>query len=51
MALRWSDLDLTKGSGLFTRAHARVRGGVAEKTTKADVAYGIALDPATVDAL
>jgi integrase len=51
VALRWSDLDLTKGSVLFTRAHARVRGGVAEKTTKADVEYGIALDPATVDAL
>jgi integrase len=39
------------GSVLFTRAHARVRGGVAEKTTKADVDYGIALDPETVEAL
>jgi integrase len=51
VALRWSDLDLTAGSVLFTRAHARVRGGVAEKTTKADVDYGIALDPETVEAL
>jgi integrase len=51
VALRWSDLDLTKGSVLFTRAHARVRGGVAEKTTKTDVEYGIALDPATIDSL
>jgi integrase len=51
VALRWSDLGLTAGSVLFTRAHARIRGGVAEKTTKADVDYGIALDPATVEAL
>jgi len=51
VALRWSDLDLTAGSVLFTRAHARVRGGVAEKTTKADVDYGLALDPETVEAL
>ncbi|HEY3014072.1 MAG TPA: hypothetical protein VGJ41_03120 [Nocardioides sp.] len=48
---RWSDPDLTKGSVLFTRAHARVRGGVAEKTTKADVEYGIAPYPATIDSL
>jgi integrase len=51
VALRWSDLDLTAGAVLFTRAHARVRGGVAVKTTKADVEYGIALDPVTVDSL
>jgi integrase len=51
VALRWSDLDLTAGSVLFTRAHARVKGGVAEKTTKADVDYGIALDPETIEAL
>lgn len=48
VALRWTDIDLTAGTIRFTRAHARVRGGVAEKTTKADVDYGIALDPQTV---
>jgi integrase len=52
VALRWPDLDLiADGTVRFTRAHARVRGGVAEKTTKADVDYGIALDPQTVVAL
>jgi integrase len=52
VALRWPDLDLiSDGTVRFTRAHARVRGGVAEKTTKADVDYGIALDPQTVTEL
>jgi integrase len=52
VALRWPDLDLiTDGTVRFTRAHARVRGGVAEKTTKADVDYGISLDPQTVTEL
>jgi integrase len=51
VALRWSDLDFDTGTVVFTRAHARVRGGVAEKGTKTDRDYSIALDPATVDIL
>jgi integrase len=51
VALRWSDLDRAAGAVLFTRAHARVKGGIAVKTTKADVEYCIALDPVTVESL
>ena len=51
VALRWSDLDLDTRTVVFTRAHARVRGGVVEKGTKTDRDYSIALDPVTVDIL
>lgn len=51
VALRWSDLHLDAGTVVFTRAHARVRGGVIEKGTKTDRDYAVALDPATVEVL
>jgi integrase len=51
VALRWSDLDLERGTVTFTRAHVVVKGGVAEKGTKTNHDYGVALDPGTVDLL
>lgn len=51
VGLRWEDVDLDAGVIRFTRARARVKGGTAEKGTKADVDYGIALDPKTVAVL
>jgi hypothetical protein len=51
VALRWRHLDLDEGTVTFTTALARVKGGTAEKGTKADLDYGLALDPKTVDIL
>jgi integrase len=51
VALRWRDLDLDEGTVRFTTALARVKGGTAEKGTKADVDYGLALDAKTLDIL
>jgi integrase len=51
VALRWRDIDLDAATVTFTTALARVKGGTAEKGTKADVDYGLALDPKTVDIL
>jgi integrase len=50
-ALRWRDLDLDAATVMFTTALARVKGGTAEKGTKADIDYGLALDATTVDIL
>jgi integrase len=51
VALRWRDIDLDTATVTFTTALARVKGGTAEKGTKADVDYGLALDLKTVDIL
>jgi integrase len=51
VALRWRGIDLGAATVTFTTALARVKGGTAEKGTKADVEYGLALDPKTVDIL
>jgi integrase len=51
VALRWRDIDLDSATVTFTTAWARVKGGAAEKGTKADVDNGLALDPKTVDIL
>jgi len=48
-ALRWPDVDLDAGAIVFERALARVKGGVVEKGTKADVDYKVSLDARTVD--
>lgn len=50
-ALRWSDIDLDDGEICWTRALAKVRGGVVEKGTKTDADYTVAIDPVTVDQL
>jgi integrase len=49
VALRWQDLDLKAGALTFTTAHARVAGGVAEKGTKNDTDFALALDDKTVE--
>jgi integrase len=49
VALRWRDFDLDAGKLTFTTALARVKGGTAEKDTKADVDHALALDAKTVD--
>ena len=49
VALRWGHIDLDAGTVTFTAALAKVKGGTAEKGTKTDVDYAIALDPKTVD--
>jgi integrase len=51
VALRWRDIDLDAATMTCTTALARVKGGTAEKGTKADVDYGLALDLKTVDIL
>jgi integrase len=51
VALKWQDLDLDEGTVRFTTALARVKGGTAEKGTKADIDYGLALDAKTVEIL
>jgi integrase len=51
VALRWRDIDLDRSTVMFTTALARVQGGTAEKGTKADVDYGLALDLKTVEIL
>jgi len=51
VALRWRDLDLDAGTVTFTAALARVKGGTAEKGTKADVDHALALDDKTVEIL
>ena len=49
VALRWHDFDLDAGKLTFTTALARVKGGTAEKDTKADVDHALALDAKTVE--
>lgn len=49
VALRWGHIDLDAGTVTFTAALAKVKGGTAEKGTKTDVDYAIALDPKTVE--
>ena len=49
VALRWGDIDLDESTVTFTRALAKVKGGTAEKGTKADVDYVVALDAKTVE--
>ena len=50
-ALRWSDIDLVKGSVLIDRALIDVGGRVGEKDTKTHAARRLRLDAATVEAL
>jgi integrase len=49
VALRWRHLDLDECTVTFTTALARVKGGTAEKGTKAGVDYALALDDKTVE--
>jgi integrase len=49
VGLKWSDVNLEDGTILFTRALAKVKGGVAEKGTKTDNDYPVALDLRTVE--
>lgn len=51
VALRWSKVNLDAGTVVFDRAHAKVKGGIVEKGTKADVDYKITLDARTVEVL
>jgi integrase len=51
VALQWRDVDLEAGAIRWTRALARVPGGVAVKETKTGARYSTAIDPATVDQL
>lgn len=48
VGLRWSDIDLEDASVLFTKAYARVKGGMKEKGTKRGVKTRVALDSVTV---
>jgi integrase len=53
-ALQWGDIALehpTEGSIRWTRALAKVPGGVAVKETKTGARYGTAIDPTTTDQL
>lgn len=50
-AIRWSHLDLDKGTIRWTRALAVVKGGVAEKSTKSGNEWPVALDEGTVTLL
>jgi len=51
VALRWKDVDLTKGSVTFQRAIAEGEHGPVEKGTKADRPYVVSLGRSTVAAL
>jgi integrase len=50
-ALRWSAIDVDAGEIRFTRALAKVPGGVVEKGTKTGARYPVAIDPTTVQLL
>lgn len=50
-ALRWTDIDLATKEISFTRAIVMVPGALVEKETKEDLAYTVAIDPATVKLL
>lgn len=50
-ALRWPAIDVDAGEIRFTRALAKVAGGVIEKGTKTGARYPVAIDPTTVQLL
>jgi integrase len=47
VALRWADVDLTRGTVTFSRAIADSAHGEIEKGTKAERPYGVTVGPAT----
>lgn len=51
LALRWTDLDLERGSATFARAVAAVKGQLIEKATKADRVDTVTIGPATASVL
>ena len=50
-ALRWGDVDLSRGSVRIERSNAQPKAGVKEKETKTRQQRRIALDPQTVEML
>ena len=51
IALRWRDIDLDAGTIRWTRALAKVPGGVEVKGTKTGARWSISIDPVTIGAL
>ena len=47
VALRWGDVDLGRGTIIFSRSIAESREGTVEKGTKADRSYAVTLGPDT----